>query len=58
MKHFNNLDKEFLDGLNIEYINTNKKITYLNIESAFDIETSSMIINYEKWRDCLIFQYK
>lgn len=57
MKHFNNLDKEFLDGLNIEYINTNKKITYLNIESAFDIETSSMIINDEKFACSYIWQF-
>ena len=57
MKHFNNLDKDFLDSLEIQSINTNKKITYLNIECAFDIETSSMIINDEKFACSYIWQF-
>ena len=55
MKPFNSLDKDFLDSLEIQSINTNKKITYLNIECAFDIETSSMIINDEKFACSYIF---
>ena len=57
MKPFNNLDKDFLDSLEIQSINTNKKITYLNIECAFDIETSSMIINDEKFACSYIWQF-
>lgn len=57
MKPFNSLDKDFLDSLEIQSINTNKKITYLNIECAFDIETSSMIINDEKFACSYIWQF-
>lgn len=42
MKDVKYLTKEYLQSLNISTIRTNKKITYLNIESAFDIETTSI----------------
>lgn len=44
MKHYTELE------LNRKYptIKTNKKIEYLNIESAFDIETSSVMLQDEK----------
>src|SRR5574344_436788 len=37
-----------LDNLDYEIVKSNKKITYLNIEAAFDIETTSMKIGDEK----------
>lgn len=42
------LTKEYLDTLDITEVVTNKKITYLNIECAFDIETTSTTYNGEK----------
>ena len=42
MRDVKYLTKEYLQSLNISTIRTNKKITYLNIESAFDIETTSI----------------
>ena len=42
------LTKEYLDTLEIKEVVTNKKITYLNIECAFDIETTSTTFNGEK----------
>ena len=37
-----------LDNLDYEIVKSNKKITYLNIEAAFDIETTSMKIGETK----------
>lgn len=48
MKHYANVDDVYLSTFDIKEINTNKKVTYLNIESAFDIETTSYISNGEK----------
>lgn len=48
MKHYANVDDVYLSTFDIKEINTNKKVTYLNIESAFDIETTSYINNGEK----------
>ena len=48
MKHYTNVDDIYLSTFDIKEINTNKKVTYLNIESAFDIETTSYINNGEK----------
>lgn len=48
MKHYTNVDDVYLSTFDIKEINTNKKVTYLNIESAFDIETTSYINNGEK----------
>lgn len=48
MKHYQELTKSYLDTLDISEIKTNKKITYLNIESGFDIETTSTYANGEK----------
>lgn len=44
-QHFN---YDRLDVLNLSTITTNKKITYINLESAFDIETTSITINEKK----------
>lgn len=57
MKYFTNLTPDFIDSLDISEINTNKKVTYLNIGSAFDIETTSMIINGEKFAFSYIWQF-
>lgn len=48
MLDISKLNREYLEGLNITTIKTNKKIEYLNIESAFDIETSSVKLQEEK----------
>lgn len=40
-----------------QWIRTNKKIEYLNVESAFDIETSSIIIDGEKSAFMYIFMF-
>lgn len=43
MKHITSLNEKTLSMIEITPIQTNKKVTYLNIESAFDIETTSLI---------------
>lgn len=48
MKNYANVDDVYLSQFEIKEIKTNKKVTYLNIESAFDIETTSYINNGEK----------
>lgn len=48
MLDISKIDREYLESLNITTIKTNKKIEYLNIESAFDIETTSVKIQDEK----------
>lgn len=48
MKNYTNVDDVYLSQFDIKEIKTNKKVTYLNIESAFDIETTSYISNGEK----------
>lgn len=48
MKNYTNVDDVYLSQFEIKEIKTNKKVTYLNIESAFDIETTSYINNGEK----------
>lgn len=48
MKNYTNVDDVYLSQFEIKEIKTNKKVTYLNIESAFDIETTSYISNGEK----------
>lgn len=42
------LNKTYLDSLTIDEVVTNKKVTYLNIECAFDIETTSTVVENEK----------
>lgn len=42
------LDKAYLETLQVSEVVTNKKITFLNIESAFDIETTSTVVHGEK----------
>lgn len=48
MKNYASVDDVYLSQFEIKEIKTNKKVTYLNIESAFDIETTSYINNGEK----------
>lgn len=48
MKNYTSVDDVYLSKFEIKEIKTNKKVTYLNIESAFDIETTSYINNGEK----------
>ena len=48
MKNYTIVDDVYLSQFEIKEIKTNKKVTYLNIESAFDIETTSYINNGEK----------
>ena len=55
MIHFLNFTKEMLPEFNV--INTNKKISYLNIPCALDIETTSMIIKGEKFAFSYIWQF-
>lgn len=43
LKYYTELTEEKLNELTYDMIRTPKKIQYLNIESAFDIETSSII---------------
>ena len=55
MIHYLNFTKEMLPEFNV--INTNKKISFLNIPCALDIETTSTIINGEKFAFCYIWQF-
>ena len=49
MKHYSMLTTDYLDSLDIPIVKDGKtKCEYLNIESAFDIETTSTIYNGEK----------
>lgn len=48
MIDINKLNKDYLLSINIPIIKTNKKITYLSIESAFDIETTSVMVQGQK----------
>ena len=49
MKHYSMLTTDYLDSLDIPIVKDGKtKCDYLNIESAFDIETTSTIYNGEK----------
>lgn len=51
MKHYSMLTADYLDSLEIPLVKDGKtKCEYLNIESAFDIETTSTIYNGEKIR--------
>ena len=57
MEYCTSLTKDILNDLNISEVKTNKKVTYLNIPCAFDIETNSMIINGEKFAFSYIWQF-
>ena len=57
MDYFTQLTPSIIDSLNISEIKTNKKVTYLNIGAAFDIETTSMLINGEKFTFSYIWQF-
>ena len=49
MKHYTELTSEKLLSLDLPTINTNKKVTYYNVETSFDIETTSTEIHGEKF---------
>ena len=57
MEYCTGLTKDILNDLNISEVKTNKKVTYLNIPCAFDIETTSMVINGEKFAFSYIWQF-
>ena len=57
MKHYSQFTPDILNGLDIEIIKTNKKVNYLNIPCAFDIETTSTIIKGEKFAFSYIWQF-
>lgn len=57
MRYITDFQSSLLDDLNISEIKTNKKVTYLNIPCAFDIETTSMLINGEKFAFSYIWQF-
>lgn len=48
MKHFSELTEQALLDIDLPTINTNKQITYINMECAFDIETTSTTYQGEK----------
>ena len=48
MYPYTDLNRAYLDTLSISEVVTNKKETFLNIECAFDIETTSTVVNGEK----------
>ena len=48
MIEINKLTEKVLKSITINTVRTNKKVTYLNIESAFDIETTSLKIQEQK----------
>lgn len=51
------LCREELEKIEFDIIRTNKKIEYLNIESAFDIETSSVMVGENKSAFMYIFMF-
>ena len=57
MKHYSQFTPSILDNLNIGIIKTNKKVSYLNVPCAFDIETTSTVINGEKFAFSYIWQF-
>ena len=57
MKHYSTFTPDIIDSLNIGEVKTNKKVTYLNIPCAFDIETTSTIIQGEKFAFSYIWQF-
>lgn len=57
MKYFTNAQLDLFESLDIQEVKTNKKVSYLNIPCALDIETTSMIINGEKFAFSYIWQF-
>lgn len=57
MKHYSTFTPDIINSLNIGEVKTNKKVTYLNIPCAFDIETTSTIIQGEKFAFSYIWQF-
>lgn len=57
MKYITKFSPDILTDLDIGEVKTNKKISYLNVPCAFDIETTSMIINGEKFAFSYVWQF-
>lgn len=57
MINYTNLNADYLNTIEVETINTNKKVKYLNIESAFDIETTSINIDGSKSANMYIWMF-
>lgn len=57
MKYFTNAQLDLFESLDIQEVKTNKKVIYLNIQCALDIETTSMNINGEKFAFSYIWQF-
>lgn len=57
MKYYTDAQLDLFESLEIEAINTNKKVTYLNVPCAFDIETTSMVIKGEKFAFSYVWQF-
>lgn len=57
MEYITKFNPDLLTDLNIEEVKTNKKVVYLNVPCAFDIETTSMLINGAKFAFSYIWQF-
>lgn len=57
MKHFKKLTSDVLLDMDLSTIRNNKKVEYINIESAFDIETTSTMYQGEKVSFMYIWQF-
>lgn len=57
MKYITKFSPDILTDLDIGEVKTNKKISYLNVPCAFDIETTSMVINGEKFAFSYVWQF-
>lgn len=57
MKYITKFSPDILTTLDIGEVKTNKKISYLNVPCAFDIETTSMVINGEKFAFSYVWQF-
>ena len=57
MKYFTDAQLDLFETLDIQEVKTNKKVSYLNIPCALDIETTSMNINGEKFAFSYIWQF-
>ena len=57
MLYHTELTSEYLDSLELKSINTNKGVSYFNIEASLDIETTSTSINGEKMAFSYIWMF-
>lgn len=57
MRYYNELTESELNKIRFDVIKTNKKVSYLNIEAAFDIETTSTTLGEEKVAFMYVWQF-